>query len=495
MFDEYFKILSVVSTLISAATLLPSDTAGASSSSSSTIIDKDYPSPSISPNIEATNSPFNSTAVKTNEEVAEFNSDIFNNPFAPPDTSLAESSLRIIDTSNTRQLSIDAFWCYFNAFLAKAELKNYKQAMIESSWIEAIQEEIHKFKRLEEWELVPRPDRAMIIILKWIFKVKLDEYGEVYVSQLEGFVNQENPNHVFRLRKALYGLKQAPHACPRGIFINQSKYALEMLKKYGLDQCDVVDIPMVGQSKLDEDPNRTPVNPTHYRGMIGSLMYFTANCPDLVFVVCMCAWSQAKPIEKHLIAVKRVFRYLKGSINMDLWYPRDTSFNLIAFANADHAGCQDSRKSTSGSAQFLGEKLVSWSSKKQKCTAILTTKVEYISLSSCCAQILWMRSQLTNYGFDFNKIPLYSNSQSAVALSCDTMQHSRTKHIALRYHFIKEQVENEVVELYFVKTDYQLADIFTKALARERFEILIKRLGMQSITLEELKRLEESDEE
>ncbi|GJY64292.1 hypothetical protein Tco_0465752 [Tanacetum coccineum] len=214
-----------------------------------------------------------------------------------------------------------------------------------------------------------------------------------------------------------------------GIFINQSKYALEMLKKYGLNQCDAVDIPMVGQSKLDEDLNRTPVDPTRYRGMVGSLMYLASRL-GLVFVICMCAQYQAKPIKKHLTVVKRVFRCLKGTINMGLWYLKDTGFNLTAFADADHAGCQDSRKSTLGSAQFLGEKL----------------------------------------------IPMYFESQSTITLSCNTMQHSRTKHIVVRYHFIKEQVENRVVELYFVKTDYQLADIFTKALTRERFKFLINRL-------------------
>ncbi|GKE79499.1 hypothetical protein Tco_1545619, partial [Tanacetum coccineum] len=128
-------------------------------------------------------------------------------------------------------------------------------------------------------------------------------------------------------------------------------------------------------------------------------------------------------------------------------------------------------------------------------TAISTTEAEYISLSSCCAQILWMRSQLTDYEYYFNKIPLYLDSKSAIALSCNTVQHSRTKHIDVRYHFIKEQVENEVVELYFVETNFQLTYIFTKALARERFKFLINRLGMQSITPEELKRLAESDEE
>ncbi|GKC95608.1 uncharacterized mitochondrial protein-like protein [Tanacetum coccineum] len=139
---------------------------------------------------------------------------------------------------------------------------------------------------------------------------------------------------------------------PRGIFINQSKYALEMLKKYGLDQCDSVDIPMVKRLKLDKDPNGTLVDPTRYRGMVGSLMYLTASRPDLVFVVCMCARYQANPTEKHLTAIKRVFRYLEGTINMGLWYPKDIGFDLTAFADANHVGCQDSRKSTSGSAQF-----------------------------------------------------------------------------------------------------------------------------------------------
>ncbi|GJX13798.1 putative ribonuclease H-like domain-containing protein [Tanacetum coccineum] len=145
---------------------------------------------------------------------------------------------------------------------------------------------------------------------------------------------------------------------------------------------------------------------------------------------------------------------------------------IISYADADHVGCQDTRRSTSGSAQFLGDKLVSWSSKKQKCTAISNTKAEYIALSGCCAQILWMRSQLTDYGFQFNKIPLYCDNKSAIALSCNNVQHSRAKHIDVRYHFIKEQVENGVVELYFVRTEYQLADIFAKPFAKRKIQLL-----------------------
>ncbi|GKC31454.1 hypothetical protein Tco_1038748 [Tanacetum coccineum] len=161
--------------------------------------------------------------------------------------------------------------------------------------------------------------------------------------------------------------------------------------------------------------------------------------------------------------------------------------SMTVYADADHAGCQDTRRSTSGSTQYLGDKLVNWSSKKQKCTAISSTEAEYIALSRCCAQILWMRSQLTDYGFQLNKIPLYCDNKSAIALCCNNVQHSPAKHIDVRCHFIKEQVENEIVELYFVRTKYQLADIFTKPLSRERFNFLIEKLGMKSMSPETLK--------
>ncbi|GJW01876.1 integrase, catalytic region, zinc finger, CCHC-type containing protein [Tanacetum coccineum] len=151
-------------------------------------------------------------------------------------------------------------------------------------------------------------------------------------------------------------------------------------------------------------------------------------------------------------------KYLKGTINMGLWYPKDSGFELTAFSDADHAGCLDTRKSTSGGIQFLGDKLVSWMSKKQNCTAMSSAEAEYVALSASCAQVMWMRTQLQDYGFNYNKIPLYCDSQSAIAISCNPVQHSHTKHIHTRYHFIKEQVENDIIKLYFVRTEYQLAD-------------------------------------
>nr|GEX50781.1 probable E3 ubiquitin-protein ligase RZFP34 [Tanacetum cinerariifolium] len=205
--------------------------------------------------------------------------------------------------------------------------------------------------------------------------------------------------------------------------------------------------------------------------------------------------STARPTEKHINAVKRIFRYLRGTINRGLWYPKGSSIALTAFADVDHVDCQDTRRSTSGSLQFLGERLISWSSKRQKSTAISSTKAEYIALSGCCAQILWMRSQLTDYGLGLNKTPMYCDNKSAIALCCNNVQHSRSKHIDIRYHFIKEQVENGVIELYFVNTEYQLADLFTKALGRDITEFLINKLGMRSFMPETLKQLTDEVDE
>nr|GEV06280.1 retrovirus-related Pol polyprotein from transposon TNT 1-94 [Tanacetum cinerariifolium] len=211
---------------------------------------------------------------------------------------------------------------------------------------------------------------------------------------------------------------------PCGIFINQSKYMLEILKKYGLESCDLVGTPMEIKDKLDLDQNGTPVDVTKYHSMIGALMYLTSSRSDIVNATCLCARYQAKPTEKHLKEVKRIFRYLRGTVNMVF--------------------------------------------------------------------VLWMQTQLTDYGFHFNKIPIYCDSKSAIAISCNPVQHSRTKHIAVCYHFIKEHVEKGTIELYFLKTDYQLADLFTKSLPADRFNYLVCRLGMRGLSPQELDRLAKS---
>nr|GEU75979.1 uncharacterized mitochondrial protein AtMg00810-like [Tanacetum cinerariifolium] len=186
-----------------------------------------------------------------------------------------------------------------------------------------------------------------------------------------------------------------------------------------MTSCDSIGTPMATKH-LDADLSRTPVDQTKYRSKVRALMYLTASRPDIMHATCYCARYQAQPTEKHLTAVKRIFWYLKDTIHMGLWYPKDTGFKLTAFLDSDYAGCLDLRKSTSIGIQFLGgDKLVSWSSKKQDCTSMSSTEVEYVSLSACCAQVLWMRTQLTYYDFHFDKIHMYCDSKAAIAISCN----------------------------------------------------------------------------
>ncbi|GKA44524.1 retrovirus-related pol polyprotein from transposon TNT 1-94, partial [Tanacetum coccineum] len=545
MFDEYLEPPRVDRPVSSAPTVqVPVNSTG---TPSSTTIDQDAPSLSHSPSSSALQSlslhqdvAAESTLMEDNP-FAPIDNDPFINVFAPEPRSKASSSgdLSLTESpyvsqilhhlekwskdhpldniignpsrpvSTRKQLATNALWCLYNSVLSKVKPKNFKSAITEDCWFQAIQDETHEFDRLQVWELVSQPDCVMIIALKWIYKVKLDEYDDVLknkarlvakgyrqeegidfeesfspVARIEairifianaakGFVDPDHPTYVYRLKKALYGLKQAPWAWYNTLsrFLLDNKFSKGVVdptlftRKTGkhilLVQIYVDDIifSLTNPKACDIFSNemRIPVDQTRFRSMVGSLMYLTASRPDLVFAVCICARYQASPTKKHLEALKRVFRYLRGTINWGLWYPKDTAMALTAYADADHAGCQDTRRSTSGSAQFLGDKLVSWSSKKQKSTAISTTEAEYIAMSGCCAQILWMRSQLTDYGFAFNKIPLYYDNRSAIALCCNNVQHSRSKHIDIRHHFIREQVEKGVVELYFVTMNYQLS--------------------------------------
>nr|GEX64338.1 hypothetical protein [Tanacetum cinerariifolium] len=388
--------------------------------------------PAVTPSSSASKLPSSDTDVPGSETPLDTFDNDFDDTYIAPETSLAASSSSPVNinvtlnnpiphvqkwtkdhslenvigdsqrpVSTRRQLQTDAMWCFFNEFLSLVEPKNYKQALEHSCWIEAMEEEIHEFECLDVWILVPCPDNIFIIPLKWIFKIKLDDYGDVlknkarlvvkgyrqeigidfeesfapvarleairifiantaiYVSQPDGFIDPEYPSHVYLLKKALYGLKQAPRAWHDKLssFLISSGFLKGV---HGFDTSTPIDTPMSERPDLDEDIDGKMVDPTRYRSMVGCLMYLTARC-------------------------------------------------------------QDTRRSTSGSAQFLRGRLVSWSSKKQKSTAISTTEAEYIALSGCCAQILWMRSQLFDYGFVFNVIPMYCDNQSAIALCCNSV--------------------------------------------------------------------------
>ncbi|GJV80243.1 retrovirus-related pol polyprotein from transposon TNT 1-94 [Tanacetum coccineum] len=381
--------------------------------------------------------------------------------------------------------------------------------MDDSAWIEAMQEELHQFDRLDVWELVDRPLYKNVINMKWLWKNKRDEENTIirnkahlvakgynqkeeidfeelfalvgrleavrlfvayaahksflvyqmdvktsflnrhlkeklYVNQPNEFVDPHHPDKVYRLKKALYRLKLAPRARYDElsnflVFKGFSKGHLDptlfvtkkgediFLVQHGMTSSDSIGTPMATKS-LDANLSGTPGDQMKYCSMVGELMYLTASRPDIIHATCYYARYQARPTEKHLKEVKHIFLYLKNTINMGLWYPKDTGFELTASSYSDHAGY---------------------------------------------------------YGFHFDKIPMYCDSKEAIAIMCNPVQHSHTKHIDVRYHFIKEQVEKGIVELFFVRTEYQLADLFTKALPEDRFKYLIRRLGMRCLTPDE----------
>ena len=263
-----------------------------------------------------------------------------------------------------------------------------------------------------------------------------------------------------------------------GTFISQAKYVQDMLKRFKLDQVNGANTPMATKVNLDLDPNGKDVDQKLYRSMIGSLLYLCASRPDIMMSVGMCARFQAAPKESHLVAVKRIFRYLVHTPNFGLWYPKGARFELIGYSDSDYAGDKVGRKSTSGTCQFLGRSLVCWSSKKQNCVSMSTAESEYIAAASCCAQLLWMRQHLKDFGVNFDKVPLLCDNVSAIQIAHNPVQHNKTKHIEIRHHFIRDHVARGDINLSYVGTKDQLADIFTKPLDEARFRELRNELNI-----------------
>ncbi|GKD16310.1 retrovirus-related pol polyprotein from transposon TNT 1-94, partial [Tanacetum coccineum] len=301
--------------------------------------------------------------------------------------------------------------------------------------------------RLQVWELIDKPLGKTVIKLKWLWKNKKDEDQTVIrnnaILVAKGYAQEEGID----LEESF-----APVACLEAVWIFVAHVAH---KSFPIYQMDV-------KKALLNSPMKEEVYVAQPEGIVDP------DHPEKAYL-----------IRKALYGLKQALR---------AWYDELSNFLMSkGFSkDADHAGCIDTRKSTSGGIQFLGDKLVSWMSKKQNCTAMSSAEAVYVVLSGSCAQVMWMRSRLKDYGFNYNKIPLYCDSQSAIAISCNPVQHSRSKHIRTRYHFIKEQVENGIIELYFVRTEYQLADMFTEALPEERFKYLIRRIGMRCLTPAEL---------
>nr|GEZ37946.1 copia protein [Tanacetum cinerariifolium] len=208
--------------------------------------------------------------------------------------------------------------------------------------------------------------------------------------------------------------------------------------------------------------------------IIGSLLYLTTSRPDIMFSVFLCARFQEDPKTSHLEAVKRIFRYVKGTMHLGLWYPKGSSIETVLYADSDHVD----RKSTSGICTFTGCCLTSWFSKKQIALAISTTEAEYISTKKACQQALWMKQALTDYGIGLDDIPIMCDNKGAIDLSKNPIQHSRTKHIEIRHHILRDNVQKGNISKEKVSSKDNIVDVLTKPLKRQPLDYLCLGLGM-----------------
>ncbi|GJX43756.1 putative ribonuclease H-like domain-containing protein [Tanacetum coccineum] len=343
---------------------------------------------------------------------------------------------------------------------------------------------------------------------------------EVYIHQPPSFVDPTHPNKVYKVVKALYGLHQAPRAWyetlstfllengymrgtidktlfikkhksdimlvqvkqqPDGIFISQEKYVADILKKFDFCSIRTATTPFESNKPLVKDKDGVDVDVHIYRSMIGSLMYLIASRPDIMFAVCACARFQVTPKASHLHAVKMIFWYLKHQPKLGLWYLRDSPFELEAFSDSDYGGASLDKKSTTGGCQFLGRRLISWQCKKQTIVANSTTEAEYVAAASCCGQVLWIQNQMMDYGFNFMNTKIHIDNESTICIVKNPIYHSRTKHIEIRHHFIRDCYKKRLIDVLKIHTDNNVADILTKGFDVTRFNFLIVSIGMLNL--------------
>nr|GEX87248.1 hypothetical protein [Tanacetum cinerariifolium] len=333
--------------------------------------------------------------------------------------------------------------CLFACFLSEMEPKKVTQALDDESWVEAMQEELLHFKLLNVWALVDLSPRKRAIGTKWVYRNKRDKKGslseikpgcaflygtieeEVYVSQPPGFVDPEFPDRVYKVEK-LYM-----------VFIKL---------------LEPVSTPMKTHKPLSKDAAGTDIDVHLYRSMIGSLMYLTSSRPDIMFAVCTCSRFQVQLKVSHMHAVKRILRYLKGQPTLGLWYHKDSPLELIAYSNSDYAGASLNRKSTTR---------------------------EYITASNCYGQAFWLQNQLLDYGYNFIHTKIHVDNESAICMVKNHVYHSKTKHIEIRHHFIRDSYEKRLIEMVKIHTDYNVTDLLTKAFDVTRFQFLIASIGLK----------------
>nr|GEV19863.1 retrovirus-related Pol polyprotein from transposon TNT 1-94 [Tanacetum cinerariifolium] len=291
-------------------------------------------------------------------------------------------------------------------------------------------------------------------------KIMHDEFGMSMMGELNFFLRLQ--------------IKQIEY----NIFFNQSKYIKEILKKFGLEDSKPMKTPMSFDTKLTKDKECESVDCTKYRGMIGSLLYLTASRPDIMFGVCVCASFQEAPKTSHLEGVKRIFRYIKGTMHLGLWYPEGTDIETIVYADSDHARDFVDRRKNNGIFTFVGCCLTSWFCKKQNALAISTTEAEYVSAEKAYQQAIWMKQALIDYDVRIDDVPIMCDNKGVIDLSKNPMQHSRTKHIEIRHHFLHDNVQKGHISIKKVPSVDNIANILTKPLKHESFNYLRIGLGM-----------------
>ncbi|GJW58339.1 putative ribonuclease H-like domain-containing protein [Tanacetum coccineum] len=413
--------------------------------------------------------------------------------------------------------------CLFSAFLSQEEPKKISEALKDSSWVEAMQEELLQFQiqNKDERGIVIRKKARLVaqgytqeegidyeevfapvarieairLFLAYasymgftIYQMDVKSaflYGtideEVYVMQPPGCQDPQFPHKVYKVVKAMkhkgeFLLVQVyvddiifgssnPKLCREFEALMHDKFKMSAIGELSF----FLGLPQVSKHSIDrenpwgKDGTGKDVDLHLYRSIIGSLMYLTASRPDIMFAVCACARHQVTPKECHLHAVKRIFRYLKGHPKLGIWYPKESPFDLVAYSDSDYGGASQDRKSTTGGCQFLRRRLISWQCKKQTIVATSTTEAEYVAAASGCGQVLWIQNQLLDYGYNFMNTKIYIDNNSAICIVKNPIFHSRTKHIKIRHHCIRDCFEKKLIYVDHIHTDDKVADLLTKA--------------------------------
>ncbi|GJV21968.1 putative ribonuclease H-like domain-containing protein [Tanacetum coccineum] len=415
--------------------------------------------------------------------------------------------------------------CLFAYFLSQEEPKKVIHALKDPSWIEAMQDELLQFKLQKDERGIVIKNKAILVAQGYTQEEGIDYdevfahvariksirlflaydsfkdfvvyqmdvnsaflYGkikeEVYICQPPGFEDPDFIDRRGKIDKTLFIKRDKGDILLVQVYVDDTifgstkkslsielekmmheKFQMSSMgelrfflglqvkqKKYGI---------FISQDKYDKDGEEVDVH--LYRSMIGSLKYLTSLRTDIMFVVCACARYQVNPKVSHLHAMKRIFRYLKGQPKLGLWYPKDSPFDLVAYTDSDYAGASLDRKSTIGGCQFLGCRLISWQCKKQTVVANSIIEAEYVVASSCCGQVPWIQNQLLDYGYNFMHTKIYIDNKSTICIVKNPSFHSKTKHIEIRHHFIRDSNEKKPTQMIKIYTDKNVADLLTKA--------------------------------